>query len=176
MADISVQRQALGRVSHLGHLYDERTDSFLGFSLFNCEISPNAIEKKDIALTDVSYLICGTTGEKLHALSIEPQLKLSLLSGLVALDGSSKYLSTLNDSSKRSSADLFYKTTSVSEEIDIAKLSADQINENCLKRNATHVVVGIKWGANVVGSFEYEWSDDETKKEIEGLLCYFLFV
>ena len=168
MAIASLTKQALGRVSNFGHLYDKRSDSFLGFSLFNCEKYENALKKTDIPFTDISYLICGSTSEKLHKITVEAQLKLSVLCGLFSLDGSGKYLSTQKDSSKSSSADLFYKMTTVYEELDIAKLSREEINKNCLKLEATHVVVGIKWGANVIGSFEYEAKNGETKQDIKG--------
>ena len=168
MTATSVQKQALGRVSHLGHLYDERTESFLGFSLFNREINEKAIKRTAIPFTDISYLICGSTSQKLQKLSVETQLKLSVMCDLISLDGSGKYLSEQHESSKSYRADLFFKTTTVLEEIDIAKLSAEEINENCLKRNATHVVVSIKWVANVIGSFEYEAKEDEKNQDIKG--------
>ncbi len=42
---------------------------------------------------------------------------------------------------------------------------------NSLNRDdATHVVVGIKWGANVVASFEYSNHENNTTREIEGAL------
>ena len=161
---MSIHKQALGRVSHLGHLYDERTDSFLGFSSLKSSHAKEgegdplkgALKKTDIPFTDISYLITGSTSDKLHKLSVDPHLKISVLSGLISLNCSGQYLSDKKETSRSSSADLFYKMTTVFEEIDISKLSAEQINVNSLTRNATHVVVGIKWGANVIGSFEYE--------------------
>ena len=126
--------QALGRMSHLGFLYDARKDSFPGFSLFNCEINPSSLKKAAHSTTDFSYLICGSTSEKLHKLSVDSELKLSLLSGLISLEGTGKYLSKQNDKwSKSCSADLFYNMTTVYEEVDIAKLSEDEINKKCLR-------------------------------------------
>ena len=172
MTYTSVKKQSLGRVSHLGYLYDARSDSVLDFSVFNCDINPSALKKIDKPITDISYLICGSTGEMLQRLSVEKQLKLSVLSGLVSLDGSAKYLQTQNADLRTSSADLFYKITTVYEEVDIAKLSADEINKKCLQTDATHVVVGIKWGANVIVSFKYKAKDDELKQEIQGKLFF----
>ena len=169
MVNMSVQKQALGRVAHLGDLYDERTDSFLGFSIFNCEINPSALKTTDLPFSDISYLVSASTSEKLHKLSFDEQLKLSVLSGLVALDGSAKYLtSQREESSKTFRTDLFYKMATVYEVVDIAKLSPDEINKKCLQTEATHVVVGIKWGANVIGSFDYDAKDGETKQDIVG--------
>ena len=166
---VSLQKQALGRVSHLGYLYDERSDSFLNFSLFNDkEINASAIKTTNMPYTDISYLISASTSDKLHKLSVDAQLKLSVMCGLVTLNGSGKYLSDKKENSDSSSADLVYKLSTVYEEVDIAKLSKDQINVNSLKMNATHVVVGIKWGANVIGSFEYKFEKGDSKKEIEG--------
>ena len=166
---MNLEKQALGRVAHLGHLYDARSDSFLGFSMFNCDINPSALRKTDLAFTDISYLISASISEKLLKLCVDAQLKLSVLSGLVSVDGSAKYLtSAQNEQLKLSSADLFYKMTTAYDEVDITKLSEDEISKKFLLTNATHAVVGIKWGANVIGSFEYEWTDDETKRDVEG--------
>ena len=166
---MNLQKQALGRLSQLGYLYDERTDSFSGISLFNCELDPNAITKTPIPFTDISHLICGSRSEKLQKLSVDAQLKLSLLSGLVSLEGTGKYLSTPNyELSNQYSADLFYQVTTVKEELDIAKMDPDEIDNNSLRTEATHVVVGIKWGFNLIGSFEYEAKDGETKQDIVG--------
>ena len=169
MANKCTQKQALGRTSHLGYLYDERSDSFLRFSIFNCEINPSALKKTHTPFTDISYLICGSTSQKLLKLSVDAQLKISVLTGLTLLEGSSsKYLQIHDKSLKSYSADLFYNMTTVYEEVDIAKLSEDEINKKCLQSEATHVVVGIKWGANVIGSFDYEAKEGETKQDIVG--------
>ena len=175
---MSVQKQALGRVAHLDHLYDERSESFLdSTSLFNCGINPSALKKTAIPFTEISYLVSASTSEKLQKLSVDAQLKLSVICGLVALDGSAKYLSQKEESSDKSCrTDLFYKMTTVKEEVDIARLSPDEINKESLQAQATHLVVGIKWGANVIGSFDYETEDGETKQNIEGKLFFIKYI
>ena len=173
VAKMSVRKQALGRVAQLGHLYDERSDAFQDHSLFNDkEINASAIKTTNMPYTDISYLISASTSDKLHKLSVDAQLKLGVMCGLVTLSGSAKYLSSQNEDLKTSSADMFYKMTTVYDEIDIGKLKKEEINENSLKAEATHVVVGIKWGAIVIGSFEYVRKEGETKKDIEGWILF----
>ena len=155
-SNMNLQKKALGRLLLLGDLYDGLVSGHLIIQLrigSECDHE----DAYPVHFTDISYLICGSTSEKLHKLSVDAQLKLSLLSGLVLLEDTGKYLSKQNDKwSKSWSADLFYKKTTMREELDLAKLSADEINQNAFKLEATHVVVGIKWGVSMIGSFERE--------------------
>ncbi|CAF3989726.1 unnamed protein product, partial [Rotaria sp. Silwood1] len=51
------------------------------------------------------------------------------------------------------------------------KVSVLAVSYDALKLpNATHVVVGIKWGANVVASFEFANKENDLKTDIEGAL------
>ncbi len=86
-----LQKQALGRLAHLGDLYDERTDSFLGFSILKSELNHEALKSSDSPFTGVELALCASTSEKFAYLGVEEQLKLSVMCGLCPLlDGSAK--------------------------------------------------------------------------------------
>ena len=177
MTNSVMQKQALGRVSHLGHLYDERTESFLGYSLFKSDVNDAALKQTDTSFTDTEFVISASMSKKLQKLSADSQLKLSVMAGALALEGSARYLSDKNESSDSVTADLIYKMITVKEEVDIARLPREVINCNSMgTTTATHLVVGIKWGAHVIGSLEYEKKNDENKQAIEGIFQLKIFL
>ena len=159
----------MDRVSDLGFLYDERTDSFLSYSILNFDLQPNMVKLVDNSFTDTDFFISTSINQKFKILAVEAQLKLSVLSGLFELQGSGKYLKDEKETFRSVSADLIFKSRSVYQSVDITKIREDKkiINIQSLQNGgATHVVVGIQWGANAVGSLVYENRDREDKLRI----------
>ncbi len=73
------------------------------------------------------------------------------------------------------SVDLVYQLRTVYEKVDIAGIDKETI---CTHRigtewwnGATHVVVGIDWGANVISSLEHENSEEGDKQDIQRVLA-----
>ncbi|CAG8615968.1 4350_t:CDS:1 [Ambispora gerdemannii] len=169
MEERSIQRKALGRTAEIGALYNSARDSFCGTTLLQTETHTN---KVDSPHSELSYSYEDSYNEKFSKLNIEAELKLSFLAGLVSSEASGKYLSNIKKSSKTVKGTLIYKVTLVSETWDIyredvkASISIDALNNP----DATHVVIGIKWGANIMASFEYNDTNEENKSQIEGSL------
>lgn len=88
-----ITRQAISRHGLIGSLYDIRTDKFEGGNLFYKELpSSPFIESVDDG--HASYCIDSNNSQKetFDKLNIEAGLKLSIMGGLVNVEGSAKYL------------------------------------------------------------------------------------
>ncbi|CAG8838380.1 18700_t:CDS:1 [Gigaspora margarita] len=129
-----IQRKALGRTAVIGSLYDATKDTFCKTTIFKTELPPNSIKRVDIPNASVMYEYVDSYMEKFKNLDVEPQLRISVLSGLVLLDGSGKYLNDIKESSRSVKGTLVYKITSVEENLEIyhenvkACISTDAFN------------------------------------------------
>ena len=88
-----LSRQALGRVAKLGDLYDIRTDQVTGSSAFSAQLPLNLVNSQEHQ-PHAEYLIekTNTLKEKFEKLDIEEELQLSIIGGLVKLEGSGKFI------------------------------------------------------------------------------------
>eukprot|EP00092_Neocalanus_flemingeri_P006869 GFUD01007415.1.p1 GENE.GFUD01007415.1~~GFUD01007415.1.p1 ORF type:complete len:375 (+),score=73.71 GFUD01007415.1:155-1126(+) len=112
---------------------------------------------------------------KFKTLGIEPELQISILSGLVQASGSSCYLNEEKKSNSSASMSLVYKTKTVSEEVFPRqvrnKIDTDVFKpKNGIPLEATHVVVGIDWGMTQTITCEYQNSGSEDIGKAEGLI------
>ncbi|CAF1523415.1 unnamed protein product, partial [Rotaria sordida] len=167
-----IYRKALGRAAQLGYLYDARTDKFCGLSLFKSELPATIISSKDDPDTYFDYDIQNTFEEKFDKLSLQVQLKVSVLARLFILEGSGKYLSNEKESHKSVKCTLIYNRRTKYEDFNVSNENLKElISYDALKiRDATHIVTGITWGGNVFISFEFENKENRLKKDIEGIL------
>ncbi|CAF3572212.1 unnamed protein product, partial [Rotaria socialis] len=170
--DGTITRKALGRAALLGDLYDVRKEEFCGLSLLKSELPTTIISNMDVPSTRLEYDFSETFEEKCNKLDVQAQLRANVLAGLFVLEGSGKYLSDEKKSYKSVKCTLINDIRTKEESFTISneKLK-DLICYDAIKMpNATHVVVGIKWGANVLASFEFENKENYQKKYIEGIL------
>ena len=170
--DSTIERSSLGRILSLGDLYDARKDAYAGASIFNRTLPEASIESKDNPLSKVDYEVTDRISEKFHKLNVNAELQLSVLAGMIDLQGSGKYLQDEKVSAKASRMTLLYSIMTKSERISISNLELkDIIDLNVIDSfEATHVVVGIDWGANCTITSEYANQENAKKTEIEGLL------
>ncbi|CAF4944788.1 unnamed protein product, partial [Rotaria sp. Silwood1] len=168
----TISRKALGRASQLGYLYDARKEEFCGISLFKNELPTTIVSSIDVPHTQFEYDFSDTFEQKFKKLDVQAQLKVSVLAGLFKLEGSGKYLSNEKESYKSVKSTLIYSIRTKEENFSISNENLKNlVSYDALKLpNATHVVVGIKWGANVVASFEFANKENDLKTDIEGAL------
>ena len=170
--DSKIERSSLGRVLRLGELYDARKDASAGVNIFNGSLPEASIESTDYATTQVDYEITDRISEKFHKLGVNAELQLSVLAGMVNLLGSGKYLKEEKQSAKAGRMTLLYSITTKQERISISNLELKKIID--LKAidsfEATHIVVGINWGANCTITSEYANQENKKQTEVEGLL------
>ncbi|PKY47585.1 hypothetical protein RhiirA4_522900 [Rhizophagus irregularis] len=169
----TITRKSLGRGAFIGSLYNAANDKFCGTTIFKSKYPDDSINKINIPHTEILYEYENTYKEKFNKLDVGAELKLSVLTGLIPLEGSGKYLNDVKNSLKSVKGTLIYKITTVDENLDIhrddvrACISTDVFTNN---QNATYVVIGIKWGAAIMASFEYNGTNEENRSHIEGAL------
>ena len=170
--DSNIERSSLGRILSLGDLYDARRDAYAGANIFNQTLPETTIESTDNPLSKQDYEITDRISEKFHKLNVNAELQLSVLAGMINLQGSGKYLEEEKVSAKASRMTLLYSITTKSERISISNLELkDIIDLNVIDSfEATHVVIGINWGANCTITSEYANQENAKQTEVEGLL------
>jgi len=173
-----ISRQALGRIARLGDLYDARTDTFCGTTVFKQQLpsdSPAVVETKNHGFY-TSVTIVSSLKEKLKILDVKGDLKLSAVCGMFELGGSGKYLFHKKDSFKSVESILLCKVTTVQERLEIFDTHLKpNISLDALRRStATHVVVKIDWGANCAITITDQNSENKKKQEVEGNLMQHL--
>ena len=161
----------------LGSFYDRRTDKLLpGFALWK----EDSYKRKDVISErlpdDQEWFVDSenTFSSKVRNLKIESGLVLSLLGGLVDMQGHAEYLKDTVSLSNVAKVSLTYKKATVKEELTSDVLRnidyRDLLTNNERNDEFTHVVVKIQYGAACTMVFERDIKDDETKEEIEEAL------
>ena len=170
--DSTIDRSSLGRILSLGDLYDARKDAYAGVNIFNGTLPETSIESTDNPLSKVDYEITDRISEKFHKLSVNAELQLSVLAGMVNLQGSGKYLKEEKASAKAGKMTLLYSIMTKLERINICNLELKKIIDlNAIDSfEATHIVVGIYWGANCTITSEYANQENKKQTEVEGFL------
>lgn len=145
----------MGRVAKIGELYDARNDNFLRISLVNGNFS-SFIQSTENRYSNLKYLKLNTLTEKLQSLDVQAGLKLSVLGGLIEVSGSGKYVKDTLHSTKSAKVSVANFVTTEYEQINIVGLDVRKLIDLDVlaKIDATHVVVGIQWGGNVIVSVE----------------------
>ncbi len=94
------------------------------------------------------------------------------MAGLISLEGSGHYLGEKKTSGKTVKSSLLYSIKTKEESINIYhKDLKSAFALNAIESGlATHVVVGITWGADTILTLEYQNSENKDLKEVEGML------
>ncbi|XP_071346400.1 uncharacterized protein [Trachinotus anak] len=169
--DDTIETAALGRPFQLGMLYDCRRDVLVpGVTLWD----PDQLQKNTSVQhqnnTEFNVTASDSIEEKSNSLKISGSLKLSLLGGLVNVEGSAKYFQDTKKSHKQARVTLQYKTTTKFEMLTMAHLAHGQVSHpNVFEDDtATHVVTAILYGAGAYFVFDRESSSEDDKKQVEG--------
>ncbi|GES75094.1 P-loop containing nucleoside triphosphate hydrolase [Rhizophagus clarus] len=167
-----IRRKSLGRTAFIGSLYNATRDTFCGTTILKTEFPIDSISRADVPNSELSYEYEDSYMEKFNELNVEAELKLSVLAGLISPEGSGKYLNDVKENFKSVKGTLIYKMTSVEENLNIyrddvkACISTDGLSNT----DATHIVIGIKWGAIMIASFECKDTKEEDKSQVEAAL------
>ena len=164
-SDRSLAVPCLGQPCRMGTLYDAVNQSFLpGITLWN----EDSIEKFATRTYQASSRYSLSTEDSLLSkasfLEVEPKLALYTLAGQLSLEGSIKYLNDQKSSLRNIRSAFFYQCTTHYSELSLADLSVSK--QIVSSSNATHVVVGILYGASAVFLFEQEASHEEDYHEV----------
>ncbi|CAF0787981.1 unnamed protein product [Adineta steineri] len=168
-----IERQAIGRSGNIGSLYDIRTDQFVMGNLFSDELPDSFIQRSDCA--NVSYWLDFHSSQKktFNKLNIEANLKLALMTGLLKVEGSAEYLNKTKTDSHTVRATFIYTAKTKREDLQVSKKGLHEYFSSHAFDNSdvTHVVIGIKWGANVAATFERIVEKHDDVERIEGKLA-----
>jgi GTPase SAR1 family protein len=171
-ANKTIRRKSLGRAALIGSLYNATRDTFCGTTILKAKIPSDSISRIEIPNNELSYEYEDSYKEKFKKLDVEAELKLSILARMFNLEGSGKYLNDVKDSSRTVKGNLIHRITSVEESLNIyrddvkACISTDGFSNS----DATHIVIGIKWGAIMIASFKCKDAKEEDKSQVEAVL------
>ncbi|EGC40242.1 hypothetical protein DICPUDRAFT_96289 [Dictyostelium purpureum] len=165
-----IKKKSLGRTAFLGDQYDVRSDSFLTTNIFKDQIPEEKIQTANVSDLSYEYFVSSSSQEKFNSLGVDDNLKLSILCGLIEITSSASYLKEDNNKKKVVRGSLIYKIETSLDSIDIKTLESlidiDSLNNS----EATHIVTRIKYGANVIVTFEKTYSDEANNSEVSGSL------
>src|SRR5258706_576007 len=166
MEDKVLEIKALGRPCFLGQLYDAKTSSLLpGFSLFKrSDIQSRA---SNVNSTKFDFTEVNSHSDRASSLDVSVEMSVSILSGAFSVGGSGAYLSNKQDTSESTTVAAIaqYRTTSKSLDLNALRTMVDIDQEMLAKICATHVVTGIVYGGNIVGTLTQKSTNkaDNTK-------------
>ena len=166
----TVEMPCLGRPFELGTLYDCRNDIVTpGMTLWDPETLSYAKGRK-IENSGFEIITEDSINEKTLHLDVSAGLKLSVLSGLVKADGSAKFLYDRTKSKSQARVSLRYKSMSRFEQLDMNQLGQGKVQHpNVFDDNiATHVVIGVQYGADAVFVFDRQVDSTEKFHDIHG--------
>lgn len=167
-----MNKKALGRYEELGSLFDARTDDFIGAKLFRKSINKKSSYYSSIESTPSKYEYINKESyeNKFSKLYIDGELSVSILLNMVTLGGSGKFLKNNKETQKSNKFSIISNNQTRIEKINLYDDEIKElISEDALNNiNATHVVIGIVWGANIIVSMEYNDTETKDNKEING--------
>ncbi|XP_056374790.1 neoverrucotoxin subunit alpha-like [Hyla sarda] len=173
---MTLEIPSLGRPFTLGMLYDAREEKIIpGITLWNNEdlnINISTISVQSQNSTDFEVLTSDSFYDKSSALDLSGELKISVLSGMVNVGGSGKFLNDTKESKKQARVTLKYKRTTRFDQLSMKHLSYKNITykEVFSKKIATHVVTGILYGAQAFFIFDQKVTNSEEVKDVQGKL------
>ncbi|KAF9345762.1 hypothetical protein BGX34_004505, partial [Mortierella sp. NVP85] len=162
----------VGQAMALGDLYNARTGHCTNVSVLKNALPRTLIETRDENAINTRFISEETYKEKFEVFQINGNLRLNILANLLTLNAQGKYLTTEKKSSKSVKVSMSYAVQTKLERINIrSDMIRGYINTKALDDpEATHVVTGIQWGANMVCSFEHHLNEGEDEKDISSVL------
>nr|BAM74460.1 hrtoxin-b subunit [Hypodytes rubripinnis] len=161
---------ALGRPFSLGALYDARKDKLVpGFTLWDDDVLEESTVESSQPSSAFEIIASDSIDDKSSLMDIEASLKASFLGGLVEVGGSAKYLNNQKKFKNQSRVTLQYKATTSFKQL-MTNLGTKHVEYSELFENiqATHVVIGILYGANAFFVFDSNKVDSTNVQEIQG--------
>ncbi|KAG7241645.1 hypothetical protein INR49_025400, partial [Caranx melampygus] len=157
----TIETAALGRPFQLGMLYDCRKDA-----LIQDQLQKNTIVQQQNS-TELNVTTSDLIEEKSDSLKISGSLRLSLLGGLLNVEGSAKYFQ--DHQSQQARVTLQYKATKNLKQLSMSDLAHEKISHPDVFEDdsATHVVTAILYGAGAYFVFDHQSLLKDDKKQVE---------
>ena len=166
MDNPKIYRAAVGQIANLGEFYDARKDEFLCINAFDRPLKDEDISETEISSSNVDLILTDLVTEQFDKLDINGQLALSILCDLVKLSGSATYLNSHRNSANSAHTTLTYSVRTKYQEVNGIrnKVNADSLNAT----GATHILVGIEWGAKCNITCECQKNGNENIANVRG--------
>ncbi|KAF5970479.1 P-loop containing protein [Fusarium bulbicola] len=123
-----LKRPALGQLAGLGSLYDARSDAFVRLSLFDESLPPNTVETTENRTSNIKFIFDDTPKGKFDAYGVSDELEVSILAGLVTIEGSGLYISDKRDTNHATQCSLLYDVTTVEEKLNLTSSDVKKCN------------------------------------------------
>ncbi|KAF4073307.1 hypothetical protein AMELA_G00257160 [Ameiurus melas] len=172
-----IETTALVRPLQLGMLYDCRNDAILpGMTFWDGE---QLQHNKDVIAhgnTEFTVTTSDTIAEKAKHLKVDGELKLSLLVGLVKVNGAASYFNDNKKSFKQQRVTLHYRVNTKFEQLTIDHLAKGKMNLHKVNDHgkATHVVTAVLYGADAYFVFDRAVNLSEDQSNVQKELKTFL--
>ena len=164
-----ISKACLGRPFEIGILYDCRTDQLIsGISLWDLAAIKGATETSSLSDSGYEVITADSLVERASHFGVDSQLQFSLLTGLVRALGSGNYVCDFTSSEKHACACLKYWNTSKYEYIQIDQLG--NMEYAAYGRLATHIVIQIVYGLEIILKFIRPLDKDENLDETNKIL------
>ncbi|XP_066531649.1 neoverrucotoxin subunit alpha-like [Hoplias malabaricus] len=165
--DSNLEISALSRPLHLGMLYNARNDQLIpGFSIWKTEDIDKATRVRPQPDTRLQVAGSESLSKKISLLEVSASVKLSFFCGLINAGGSARYLKSNTSCTHQCSVSLHYHTSTEFKELRISDLHSPNA-EILEETNATHVVVGVLYGADAIMEFQQTASETSDKQKIQ---------
>ncbi|KAF4073301.1 hypothetical protein AMELA_G00257410, partial [Ameiurus melas] len=168
LGEDTIETAALGRPFQLGMLYDCRKDAIVpGITLWDGEQLQRNKDVSPQINTEFTVTTSDTIEEKAKHLKVDGELKLSLLGGIVTVNGAARYFNDTKKSFKQERLTLHYRTTVRFEQLTMNHLAKGKMEHHEVYDHdvATHVVTAVLYGADAYFVFDRQVNlSEETKK------------
>ncbi len=166
-----LQIPCLGRPFNLGMLYNYYTEKLVpGITLWNAEKLKSTKQTTKQPSSSCEIIDEDTIQNKAFSLGIDANLKLSVLSGMVEVEGAAKYMYDQKSSKKQSRVTLQYRSITHFEQVAMEKLGDAEYPHVLDSQDATHVVTGITYGADAFFVFDHFITDGKKLKDVHGCM------
>ncbi|KAF8451426.1 hypothetical protein BGX38DRAFT_1091788 [Terfezia claveryi] len=167
---MQIRRPALGQMAKLGSLYDARTDTLLPISVLNPKVPRSVITRIEKEITEFDFSADESLKDRFNKMGLSTDLQASYLSGFVNVEGSGRFLNEIQNTSEVVEVSMYHRVTVMEENLEVRSQEVtDSLTLDYLEGGiATHVVVGITWGAHsiVTARTQLSQSDRERRANI----------
>jgi len=165
-----IDEPTLGRHVGLGDLYNARTNKvWTGTSLWSQSTIKQYTRRSPSPRTSMDYTAGRTAYERMAKMDISAELKLSFMSGMIAVEGSAGYLRDSLESDEQVNVIMESFQTTHSMTLDGHSPGKDYVTW-CQNKEATHIVASIKYGMGANMVFKRRVKKDESKDSVSGRL------
>ena len=157
------------RYAKVGQLFDIRRRQLVPNRLWDeDDLAEDRLLVEESPFTNYSVSLSDTLQERMDMMGVNASITAKMLFISVSIDA--KYLYRKNTSSRHTSVTARFSTTSNTKKLTSWHMKMENIKYPEVNQEATHVISGIKYGANAFFKFEAEYKKSQAHHEISGSL------